>query len=170
MSTRLILTRGLPGCGKTTLVRAWVAAYPARRMRLNRDDFRLMTYGPGWHQRDGVEREHAEECVTLAQQAAAVALLNNGWDVAFDDTNLNPDALLRNTLIWHTVEIWDMTDVPPSVCLANDKRRVGTDAFVGGDVIGSMWRRYIDGRPRPLPLPDGVDRQRLTVRTAPYGD
>ena len=40
--TNLIITRGLPGCGKTTYARAWVAEDREHRARVNRDDIRAM--------------------------------------------------------------------------------------------------------------------------------
>jgi hypothetical protein len=42
---KLVITRGLPGCGKTTRARAWVAEDPSRRVRVNRDDLRTMLSG-----------------------------------------------------------------------------------------------------------------------------
>ena len=39
---KLILTRGIPGSGKSTWAKAWVAENPERRVRLNWDDMRNM--------------------------------------------------------------------------------------------------------------------------------
>jgi len=38
----LIVTRGLPGSGKTTAATAWVAEEPLRRARVERDEIRSM--------------------------------------------------------------------------------------------------------------------------------
>lgn len=37
----LTITRGLPGSGKSTWAKAWTAADPTCRARVNRDDLRL---------------------------------------------------------------------------------------------------------------------------------
>lgn len=83
--TQLILTVGLPGSGKSTWAREWVAEDPARRARVNRDDLRAMLRGQlVWGDRD------LEAQVTAAQRAAVAALLADGVSVVVDDTNLNP--------------------------------------------------------------------------------
>ena len=43
---KIILTRGIPGSGKSTWAKAWVAESPETRIRLNWDDMRNML-GPG---------------------------------------------------------------------------------------------------------------------------
>lgn len=81
---QLVLTVGLPGSGKSTWAREWVAEDPARRARVNRDDLRTMLRGElVWGDRD------LEEQVTAAQRATVRALLEAGISVVVDDTNLN---------------------------------------------------------------------------------
>lgn len=83
--TQLILTVGLPGSGKSTWAREWVAEDPTHRARVNRDDLRTMLRGElVWGDRD------LEEQVTAAQRATVRALLEAGISVVVDDTNLNP--------------------------------------------------------------------------------
>lgn len=90
--TQLVLTVGLPGSGKSTWAKQWVAEDPARRARVNRDDLRTMLRGELiWGDRD------LEEQVTAAQRAAVAALLAAGVSVVVDDTNLNPAR--RNILV-----------------------------------------------------------------------
>lgn len=81
--SKLILTRGVPASGKTTWAKAWVAEDDERRVRLNRDDFRMMLFGI-----EGVGTFPQEKAVSAAQQTAAKALLVAGIDVVIDDTNL----------------------------------------------------------------------------------
>ena len=44
---KIILARGIPGSGKSTWARAWVAESPETRIRINYDDLRNMM-GPYW--------------------------------------------------------------------------------------------------------------------------
>jgi predicted kinase len=137
----LVITRGLPGCGKTTRARAWVAEDPAHRVRVNRDDCRTMMHGG----RLGTEAQ--ERQVTAAEQAAVAAVLTQGWDVIADDTSL-PDAAVARwadlaAQCGATLEIWDMRPgqpdgVPLETCIARDAARV-EDEQVGKDVIREMW-------------------------------
>ncbi|MET0416619.1 MAG: AAA family ATPase [Actinoplanes sp.] len=149
---RLIITRGLPGSGKTTLAKAWVAEDPATRTRINRDDSRNMMHG-GRLATDSQERQ-----VTVARDASVAALLRKGWDVICDDTSL-PNRHARDLrrialLAGAEFEVWDLTDVPIEECLRRNQLRAGTPAFVPEDVICNMYQRFISGKAHPLPLPD----------------
>jgi predicted kinase len=146
----LVITRGLPGSGKTTWARAWVAE-DSWRLRVNRDDLRLMATGrpvlPG----------RVEDAVTVAQQAAVEALLRAGYGVVVDDTNLR----LRHARAWVEVAarvgarfgVRDFTDVPLEVCLARDVGRAATgEQPVGEAVIRDLHARFLAHGPLP-PVP-----------------
>lgn len=79
----LYVTVGLPGSGKTR----WAKA--TGHTRLNRDDLRDQLHGV----RDYTDQHERE--VTIAQHAAAGALLRAGVTVVVDDTCLRPDYLAR---------------------------------------------------------------------------
>ena len=138
--SRLAITQGLPGSGKTTRARAWVAEKPEHRVRVNRDDFRTMTHAG----RLGTSEQ--ERQVTIASHAAILALLRAGYDVVCDDTNLDParlPALLEVAAqAGATVERWDMTGVPVAECLRRNRRRHGP-ARVPDVVITSMNADFI---------------------------
>lgn len=144
----LYVTRGLPGCGKTTRARRWVAEDSRRRARVNRDDLREHLFS----RRTGIP-EH-EQAVTLAQHAAIRALLAGGYDVVADDTNLSPKTLAELGLIAEQAGaafvIWDMTDVPIDTCINRDAvRAVMGERHVGEDVIRTMNSRWLyRGEPR----------------------
>jgi predicted kinase len=155
MST-MIITRGLPGSGKTTRARAWVAENPGRRARYNRDDARTMLHG------GRLATAEQEKQVTAARDAAVSALLKRGVDVVVDDTTLAQRHArdLRKLAVRAGAgfEVWDMTDVPLTVCVERNRERSGTAAFVPPDVIVDMHRRYLAGATFPLPLPgDAAD-------------
>ena len=139
----LIATVGLPGSGKTTRARAWVAAGPHHRARVNRDDIRRMCHGG----RLGTDAQEAQ--VTAAQHAAVTALLAAGVDVVVDDTNTRPefrDALRRLAMVAGAeFVVWDLTGVPVEECIRRDAQREGS-ARVGEGVIRMMaaeveWHR-----------------------------
>lgn len=116
----LIITIGLPGSGKSTWARQWVAENPGRRARINRDDLRAMLHGgrvgTAWQERQ----------VTLAQHAAVRALLARGYEVVVDDTNLvaahrvQLKAIARECGAKVVVRRFD---VPLETCIARDARR-----------------------------------------------
>jgi predicted kinase len=146
--TVLVITRGLPGAGKTTRALAWVAEDRAGRARVNRDDLRAMLHDGVWRGSD------TEGQVVAARDAVITALLRSGIDVVSDDTNLRTAAvrdLARLALACDAgFVVWDMTDVPLDVCIERDG---GRERSVGERRIVEMHRRYLAGRGYPLPLP-----------------
>lgn len=132
----LHLTIGLPGCGKSTTARAWVAETPQHRARLNRDELRLLMHGVAAH---GDRWQEGQ--ITAAQHAAAAALLAAGVDVVVDDTNLYPEHRDALAALAQTqgadVQLWDMTDVDLETCLARNAFRPAAEQ-VPEDVVRKM--------------------------------
>ncbi|MEU6261841.1 AAA family ATPase [Saccharopolyspora shandongensis] len=91
----LILTRGLPASGKSTWAKAWVAAAETHstdgpgRVRVSRDDLRLMLFGPGYR----TPVPACEKLVSQAERFQAEAALKSGCDVIIDAMNLRPKYL-----------------------------------------------------------------------------
>jgi predicted kinase len=145
----LIITRGLPGAGKSTRARAWVAKDRAGRARVNRDDLRSMLH-------DGVWTGHDTETQIIgARDVLISSLLRRGLDVVCDDTNL-PQRTARDlanvaAACAATLEVWDLTDVPVEVCVERDAAR--GSRVVGEPVIRDLHRRYLAGKRYPLPIP-----------------
>lgn len=147
MST-LYLTVGLPGSGKSTYAKRWVALDPSTRFRLNRDCFRDMG-------RPGCYTPGAEIAVTVAIHGAARDLLLTGYDVICDDTNLRPEVVdeWRSLAIdaGADMEVVDFTLVPVDVCIERDAGRPDRGypptrwdgARVGAEVIRGMAGRYL---------------------------
>jgi predicted kinase len=148
---QLLITRGLPGCGKTTRAREWVAGDREHRARVNRDDIRAMLD-------DGqFVKGVTEPRILAARDAAISSLLAKGVDVISDDTNL-PQRTARDLAklakrAGADLVVIDMTAVPLATCLERNAAR--TDKHpVPETAIKDMYARYLAGRPHPLPLPE----------------
>lgn len=165
--TTLIVTRGLPACGKTTKARAWVAEDPVGRARINRDDIRAMCHDSVFIKRSD-DTKGTEVAIQAARDAAITALLKDGVSVVCDDTNL-PSRVARGLRkiarqVGAEFEVWDMTDVPIDTCIERDAQRTGR-AKVGEAVIRGMWTKYISGKRHPLPIADDPEP---AAAVAPY--
>lgn len=151
--TKLVITRGLPGSGKSTWARQWVSEDPKHRAEVNRDLLRAMMHG-GY--------ADAEVQVTVARDAAIRDLLKQGVDVVCSDTNL-PQRTVRDLLkIAHRAgaafEVHDMTNVGIDLCVYRNAKRTDKDP-VPVSVIKDMYERYIKGKGYPLPMPVQEDGQ-----------
>ena len=133
--TKLIITRGLPGSGKTS----WARTQPG--WRVNRDDLRNM-FTATWKHGD----DHDETLCTAVQYAAIREVLRDK-DVIVDDTNLRDEHVLALESIARVAraefQIKDFTDVPLEVCIARDAARPDP---VGEDVIRRMHAKYLASR------------------------
>jgi len=83
----LLLTRGIPGSGKSTWARRWVMEDPENRVRVNRDDIREELYGKEYH---GNQTPENENRVTSYEHNRIKAALSNGKSVVSDNMHLNP--------------------------------------------------------------------------------
>jgi predicted kinase len=161
--TALIITRGLPGSGKTTAARAWVAGDRANRARVNRDDLRAMLD-------DGeFEKGVTEPRILATRDAAILGLLAKGLNVICDDTNL-PQRTARDLArlakrAAADFYVYDHTHVPLETCLERNAARTDKPA-VPEAAIRDMHARYIAGRAFPLPLAE--DPADATEEGIPY--
>jgi len=145
---RLLATRGLPGSGKSTFARRWVAEDPTGRYRVNRDDLRAMGHD-STHVKASKDSPGTERIIVAARDAMVVSLLRRGIDVIVDETCL-PEKVLRDLRrladrAGAGFEVVDFRHVPVEVCVARDSQRTGT-ARVGEDVIRGMWERHLAER------------------------
>lgn len=144
--TTLHITRGLPGSGKTTWAKAWVAIDPKTRARVNRDDLRTMLFETpdySWEQ---------EKATTEASRTTVRALLAAGIDVVADDMNLRPK-YVREWVRFAAANGADVeiTEFPMSVEEAIE-RDAARDRTVGADTIRSMAAKYLQkGHLQPIP-------------------
>lgn len=148
--TKIILTRGLPASGKSTWAKAWVAADPSSRVRVNRDDIRFQLYGSYWG--DGVD----EQVVTKVEEAMVKAAVDAGKDVVIDATHLAARYVKRWMELYPELEVEDFA-VPIGDLLDRDIHRIEAgERGVTGNVIRGMAQRFqikADGKLPPLPEP-----------------
>jgi predicted kinase len=149
--TRLLITRGLPGCGKTTYAREWVAGDREHRGRVNRDDLRVML------DHGQFVKGVTEPRVLAARDAAILSLLSKGVDTICDDTNL-PQRTARDLAklakrAGAELAVIDLTDVPLGTCLERNAARTDKPP-VSEAAIKDMHARYLAGRAYPLPPPE----------------
>jgi predicted kinase len=144
----LIVTRGLPGSGKTT------HALQQGMTRVNRDGLREMLHGR-W-----IGTEEAEVEVSLAQRGAVEDLLAARVSVYVDDCNLHEGALeywwamARKHM--HAFLIHDFTGVSVEECIRRAASRTG----------GVDWERIIRTmHARYFPLPELDESMKRHIRS-----
>lgn len=144
---RVIVTKGLPGSGKTTWAREQQQKEPGKYKVICKDDLRAMFDGGRWSKAN-------EQFVVSVRNALILETLQAGYTPIIADTNLDPkhEQGIRDLLrfgITHqnvTVEIKDFTDVPLEECIKRDQKRPN---YAGEKVIRDMWRRYL--APKTVP-------------------
>src|SRR5690348_7760173 len=83
MTAKLIMTKGLPGSGKSTWAKQIVSENPGAVKRVNKDDLRSMVDGGKWSKAN-------ETFVLLVRDQIVDAALSSGKSVIVDDTNFAP--------------------------------------------------------------------------------
>lgn len=135
----LHIMRGLPGCGKSTWAKQWVAEHPQIRARVSRDDLRRMLHG-------GYVDTFTEEQVTFAQRGSILNLLRAGWDVVVDDTNLEHRHVQVLTdlakMARASIHFTDLRHVPLETCLNRNALR-GPDELVPAEWIIEQHEKHI---------------------------
>lgn len=142
MAKKIIMTRGLPGSGKTTWAKQYQAMYPGT-VRTNKDELRAMCH-------DSKHSKARESLVCSVRDFIVEQALGNGQDCIVDDTNFYPKhrAHMEEIAAKHSavVEIIDFTDTPLEECIARDLKRPNS---VGERVIRQMHRQYVEEKIAP---------------------
>lgn len=128
----LVVLRGLPGSGKSTVAQAIVDSDPARWARVSKDDIRQMMVGPSGDLFRFVEDRAREMVVAKTAEEMTMSALRLGLDVVVDATNLTNRALNS----WHLAAMVVNRDghgpvlvceravpTPVEECVARDARR-----------------------------------------------
>lgn len=85
---KLILTVGLPGCGKTTWANQVLKKAKNKTVIVNLDDLRTTMSGGDIHSYK--HNKSSEKYVSATQNEQAKLATTNKWDIIVADTNLNP--------------------------------------------------------------------------------
>lgn len=122
-----IICLGVPGAGKTTFAKEWVAKDPENRFRFNNDEaLKMLT--------DGVFTRDAYQVVKDMQAGFIKGVAIGGKSAVVDNTHMNP-SVLRWWLTYLDMEIdnyttkkydiivKDFTSVPLDVCLKRNSER-----------------------------------------------
>ena len=91
---QLLILRGLPGSGKSTFAKKWVNESPGSRVRVNRDDLRMMTFD-----RKVNLTQKEEEYITALEHSLVVSSIYRGLNVVVDAMHLRP----RYVTNWYKV-------------------------------------------------------------------
>lgn len=144
---KIILTRGIPGSGKSTWAKSWVNEDPEHRIRFNWDDMRNMM-GPYWVP----SREPINKHILWAAVNAA-AYSNRPYDIVIDNMNLNPkdwkqyeDWILNynnslNSEETNTRYVLEFKDffIPIEECIKRDSMRTNP---IGEKTIREIYNKY----------------------------
>jgi len=137
---KVIITKGLPGSGKSTWAKKLIDKNPNQYKRINKDDLRAMLDNSK-HSKD------AEKFVLKIRNQIMLMALEEGKHVIIDDTNLHPkhERTIRElTKGIAEVIIQDFTDVELEVCIKRDLNRLNS---VGEKVIRQMYNDFLAPKP-----------------------
>lgn len=137
---KIILTLGLPGCGKSYWAKQYQVEHPDT-VRVNKDELRAMMH-------NSVFSKGRENTVLAVRDFIVEQALQNGKDIVVDDTNFHPKHLARMQEIAAkhnaVVEIKDFTHIPLEQCISQDLKRLSS---VGEKVIRQMYNQYLKPKP-----------------------
>lgn len=144
--SKLLITRGLPGSGKSFGAVGWAetennCGRPS--VVIGRDHIRLDILKLG----TTLGTSAQEDLVTKMQRTMVEQALCSGWQVCVDDTNL-PQKRARD---WADLAaqchaefgVINYALVPLDVCLRNNEQRYGTVKYVPPGVIKTMHAKYL---------------------------
>ena len=142
--SRVYMTKGLPGSGKSTWARTQVG--DGQTVIISNDDLRVMFNNRLW-QTDSKIRDKTEKFVAKSKEALIKLALDDNLDIIVDATHLTPkyESQIRE-LVGNRADIIikDFTDVPLETCIANDLKRPNS---VGSVVIQEMYEKTLKKEP-----------------------
>lgn len=139
MKQKLIVTRGIPGSGKSTFAREWVAEDPENRRNSERDIIRVDLFK---YEKRNKLPNHIEDEVTRVQDEQIKGWLSLGHSVIVSDTNLSNLQRFRDMAIafgaaFEVIEF----NTPLEVCLQRNSERPENER-IPEEVIIKMHKRF----------------------------
>lgn len=155
MAKTFWMTKGLPGCGKSTWADNHILSRdPGAVVRVNMDTLRIMLHA------DRFGGRKTETLVQHTRDSLIESFMEKGVDwIISDDTNFAPKceetfrALCKK--YGYSFMLQDFTSVPVETCIERDLKR---SKSVGEKVIRKMWRKYLESphnRVEPPPFVPG---------------
>lgn len=148
----VVITRGLPGSGKSTWAKKYVQDNSENTIRINNDEMSAMLFGEN--------AQHNPMSGKILQQTREAFLINMLKDpsgpstIIFDNTNLAGSTVNRIVKIAYrynaNVVLKDFLDVPVSLCKERNKNR---ERFVPEHVIDKMAKQIPNALRYRLPEP-----------------
>lgn len=134
----LLLTRGIPGSGKSTFAKQWVAQDPANRVRANRDNIRYELYG----KYSGLSKDQ-EGKITQVEHSLIRKALKQNKNVIVDDMNLT-QRFLKPYYVMSAESGVKLAHKDFPVALDEVLRRnANRDRKVPEDVIRKIYNNYL---------------------------
>lgn len=124
----IIICVGIPGSGKTTFAKKWVAEDPKNRIRFNGEDI-LNSMTSNIYVKDIYGYIKYELCENIFKYA-----IENNKSIILDNTHIDTDYLryiyyMINKNIYYKIDeycviIKDFTNIDPEICIERDSKRV----------------------------------------------
>lgn len=130
----LIIFRGPPASGKTTVAKQYVLDNPEDCVRVSRDDIRQML-GKYWV-------PSRENLVSDIETNSIKVALVNGYDVIIDATNLNPKTMAKWQKMASDLNVYIQTREFLISYEEAVKRDKGRELEVGEKTIRGFYERY----------------------------
>lgn len=140
---RIVMTRGLPGSGKSTWAKEFLAQQNERWYRWNNDDFCEMLTGVRFGRVNG-------KFLGQRRKGFILGAVRAGTNIILDNTNLNPYTTTEVEIVLEELRVECEIEnkfFPISLvdAIERDSRR---DRPVGPDVILGMHSKWIDKWPQ----------------------
>lgn len=137
---KLIMTKGLPGCGKSTWAYQYLEKNP-NTLLVCKDDLRAMMFNSAW-------TVNREKIILKVRDFIISTGLESGRDVVVHDTNFAPkhEIRLKELAKTHKAEfiVQDFTHIPIEQCIKQDLLRPDS---VGEKVIREMYSDWLKPKP-----------------------